>query len=773
MKMKIIRLDKGHRALLFVLLTFLLICILMGTACFRYYIQLQKTIENESGGYLQEISKLLGDNASRIISDNFSILGTTSMVLKDSGADSFEQLQSVSLSQQEYWKYDHLYLVDAKGIAYDSAGHSITLGSETFLRDVIINDKPAMSSSVVVGGKDSVIFAIPVSGGLTLDGIEICAAAASYDLSSFDQILSMTAFGGEAYAHIIQQDGSVVIRSSSPNAEQTGYNILNLFSTVEMGGESDIETLKADIAAGQSGMISYTVDGERKYMAYTPLDSQNWSLLTFVPVSVVSAQSELLLRITLLLCGFITLAFGTLLLFLVISFYRNKRSLETVAYVDTITGGNTIQKFYEEAKDFLAKPMGNVPYCMIYFNIEKFKVLNEQFGKRTCDELLCAIHHSITDNLAADECIGRQFADNFCILARYESEAVLVKRFGDWRNACIQYITNKGSMWMPQNAEFGVFIIDNTDIPIAHMIDRAKLSLTEAACVLSDKMHYAIYDEQVRRTLLREKELEDRMEDALATREFEVYLQPKYCTRTERIGGAEALVRWKTPKEGMIYPDEFIPLFEKNGFVVQIDLFVFEEVCRLLERWSQAGQPCIKISVNCSRTHLKSPNFLDKYRRIVEKYKLPPNVLELELTESAVFEDVETLANVIREIHSMGFGCSMDDFGSGYSSLNLIREIPVDTLKLDKIFFHSSSTDFERTESVVGSIISMAKALHMCTIAEGVEERKQVDMLKKMSCDYIQGYYFAKPMPIRQFEKLLQDDTIESRGKDEQGGETG
>lgn len=748
---------KGRRTLIVALLAFLLICLLVGVACFQYYAHLQKTVKEESSGYLQEISKLLGDNASRIISDNFSVLGTTAMVLKNSGADSFEEIQFDSLNQQEYWKYDSVFLVDAKGIAYDSNGNSTALGNETFLRDVIVNDKPAMSSSVVVNGKDCVIFAIPMQG-LTIGGTEICAIAASYDLSTFDQILSMTAFDGEAYAHIIQRDGSVVIRSSSENAEQTGYNILNLFSTVEMNGGSSFEMLKKDIIAGKSGMVTYTIDDTRKYMAYTPLASQEWYLLTFVPVSVVNAKSELLLRITLLLCGLITLSFGILLAFLAVSFYRHKRSLEQIAYVDPITGGNTIQKFYEDAKILLEKPIGGVPYCMVFMNIDKFKVLNEQFGKKKCDELLCAIDHGITIDLAEDECMGRQFADNFCILARYEDEAMLTERFIRWKNASVQFIADRESVWMSQKVEFGVFIIDNMDIPLPHMIDRAKLSLTENIRPLGSSMRFAIYNENVRRTLIREKQLEDKMEDALAAHEFEVYLQPKYHTKTEHIGGAEALVRWMSADEGMIYPDEFIPLFEKNGFVVQIDLFVFEEVCRLQERWAREGKPPIKISVNCSRTHLKSPDFLDKYRCIVEKYELPPNVLELELTESAVFEDVKTLTNVIREIHSLGFGCSMDDFGSGYSSLNLIREIPVDTLKLDKIFFHDVSTDPERTESVVGSIIAMADALHMCTIAEGVEDRKQVDMLKDLNCDYIQGYYFAKPMPISQFEDLLLED---------------
>ncbi|MEG2928914.1 MAG: EAL domain-containing protein [Oscillospiraceae bacterium] len=730
-----------------------IICAMVGTACFQYYSQLQKTVRKEGGEYLQEISKLLASDANRIINDNFSMLGTIDMVLRDSNISTFAQLKKLSLSQQEYWQYDRIYLVDKKGIAHDSSGHSIMLGNETFLQDVILHSQPSMSSTVVVDGKDSVIFARPIQP-LTLDGTEICAVATSYNLSTFDQILSMTAFGGKAYAHIIKPDGSVVIRSSSQNAEQSGYNILNSIAQGEPKNKTSMAKLKADVGNGHGGICEYSFNGVRKYMAYTPLVSREWVLLTIVPVSVVSEKSEFLLGITVLLCGAITLTFGVLLAFLVASFYRNRRSLENIAFVDPVTGGNTIQKFYEDVATQQEKWAGKKPYCIVYMNIEKFKLLNEQFGKKSCDELLRAINHSISEDLEGDECVGRQFADNFCLLLRYEDTEKLAERFNLWKNECALYLEKREQVWIPHTCEFGIFVIDNGDIPLAQMIDRAKLSLSETVCTLNNKIRYAIYDETVRSTLVREKQLEDKMEAALTAGEFEVYFQPKYNTQTEQVGGAEALVRWQDPSEGMIYPDEFIPLFEKNGFVAQIDLFVFEKVCQTLECWAKAGLPLVRISVNCSRVHLKMPNFLEDYRLIVEKYDIPLNMLEIELTESAVFEDSKALSNVIREIHSMGFGCSMDDFGSGYSSLNLIREIPVDTLKLDKIFFKNETANVDRTKSVVGSIISMAKALHMCTVAEGVEKRSHVDMLKTMKCDYVQGYYFAKPMPIAEFEKL-------------------
>ncbi|MEG2513626.1 MAG: diguanylate cyclase, partial [Acetivibrio sp.] len=438
---------KERHSFLFILLAFILISLLMGIACFRYYSQLQKTVKEESSGYLQEISKLLGDNTSRIINDNFSMLGTISMVLKDSGANQFEQLQMVSLNHQDYWEYEHLYLVDAKGMAYDSLGHSIALGNESFLCDVIVGGSPSMSSTVVIDGKDSVIFAIPINK-LTLDGVSICAIAASYDLSTFDQILSMTAFNEEAYAHIVNRDGSVVIRSSSKNADQSGYNIINSLSEAKMGKDSNFETLKEDIAAGRSGMVTYTLNGVRKYMAYAPLASEEWRLLTFVPVAVVNAKSEILLHITLILCSFIMLLFFTLLAFLAGSFYKHKRSLEKIAYVDPVTGGNTIQKFYEETKKKL-ESSDDTPYAMIYMNIEKFKLLNEHFGKKACDELLCAIHRGITSDLKDNECIGRQYADNFCILVQWESEEALTRRFHLWKDESTRFFQMQNSVWIP------------------------------------------------------------------------------------------------------------------------------------------------------------------------------------------------------------------------------------------------------------------------------------------------------------------------------------
>ncbi|EFS27535.2 hypothetical protein FUAG_03050 [Fusobacterium ulcerans ATCC 49185] len=259
---------------------------------------------------------------------------------------------------------------------------------------------------------------------------------------------------------------------------------------------------------------------------------------------------------------------------------------------------------------------------------------------------------------------------------------------------------------------------------------------------------------------LKEKNIEDNMEHALENNEFIVYFQPKVELKTNKIAGAEALVRWQDPKKGLIPPDEFIPIFEKNGFITKLDIYVFEEVCKTIRKWLNEGINPIPVSVNLSRMHLQNPNFLKKYKEIQEKYEVPADLLEIELTETLVFENFEQLKKVIDDIHQMGFSCSIDDFGSGYSSLNLLKEIPVDILKLDRIFF--SKKNDKRGNSVIESIISLAKKLNMTTISEGVETISQVEFLRKADCDLVQGYVYSKPLAKDDFEiTFLKNENIQ------------
>lgn len=741
---------KKYKSYLMVSAAFFLIFVVLAVISFQYYKMLQNTVENESYGYIQEIAKQVTVNINRNINDNFAVLYSISRFLKSTGVKTYKELQPEVLAQQSLWNYKEILLIDSEGNAYDAYGQIVLLGNESYLNEAIVNRKRSMSPTGMIKGSECMVFAIPLND-IYISGVKMSALAATYDLASFDNILSLNSFSSMGYAYIIQKNGSVVVRSSSPYAPQTGYNILS--SLVSDNAEDvNLTSVKTDISNGNSGVVRCYHNGVLMYTVYIPIEKSDWYLLGFVPVEVVNAKSELLMKITLLLCAVIALLFSALIAYLMISHSRHKQRLEQIAYVDPITNGHTMGRFYELAAVLLDRK-SRPDYFLIYVNVEKFKLLNEEFGRRACDNLLICLHDSIDSDLTEQDCIGRLFADNFCVLLTFSSEEKLFKRFEKWYETAIRLQEKLDSISMFPIVEFGVYIIGNDSLPFTHMIDRAKLALRETSSETRGKVRYAVYDDAIRRHLFREKHLENMMENSLKNQEFRVYLQPKYLVDSEVIGGAEALVRWES-QDGIIYPDEFIKLFERNGFIVQLDLWVFDEVCRMIRAWLDSGFTPVKVSVNCSRVQLKNPRFLERYTEICYRHKVDPKHLEIELTENLVFEDVAQLSKIIDSIHSAGFGCSMDDFGSGYSSLNLIKDIPVDTIKLDKIFFRYGSKDLERTESVVQSIINMSKALKMSTVAEGVEERCQVDMLKRLGCDYIQGFYFAKPMPVNEFEQL-------------------
>jgi len=301
----------------------------------------------------------------------------------------------------------------------------------------------------------------------------------------------------------------------------------------------------------------------------------------------------------------------------------------------------------------------------------------------------------------------------------------------------------------------GISQIDNADEDLFIYIDRCEVALNCCAKTIGRTrfLRSAFFNECDRTKLIEEKKIENKMAKALESGQFSVYLQPKFDIDSNRVAGAEALVRWQDPERGMIMPNDFISLFEKNGFILKLDLFVFEKVCKIIRSWIDAGAAPVPISVNLSRTYLDSLLFLDNLEKIRKQYNVPSEYIELELTESIVYENMGLLLTIINKIHSLGYTCSIDDFGSGYSSLNLLRNVPVDTLKLDRGFFLESEESPERGNAVITSVIDLARKLNMKTVSEGVESVVQVNFLKNAQCDLVQGYVFSKPVPIPEFEK--------------------
>ena len=308
---------------------------------------------------------------------------------------------------------------------------------------------------------------------------------------------------------------------------------------------------------------------------------------------------------------------------------------------------------------------------------------------------------------------------------------------------------------------FGIYEMKAKDqTPVGVMMDRAKLA--SKACKENELEHYAVYTESMGEKIYKEQSIKNNMADALKKEQFVLYLQPKYELLNNQLKGAEVLVRWQHPEKGIISPGDFIPVFEKNGFIMKLDYYVWEHACQLLRRWLDEGKKPYPISVNISRVSLYNPHLVEDITGLVKKYAIPPRLLELELTETAYTSNPMQIQEAMSKLQSNGFYILMDDFGSGYSSLNVLKDIVVDVLKLDMKFMSHCKVE-GRSENIIASIIRMAKWLHMPVTAEGVETKEQADFLKSIGCEYVQGFYFAKPMPIEEYEKLAFSEHTQSQ----------
>lgn len=411
---------------------------------------------------------------------------------------------------------------------------------------------------------------------------------------------------------------------------------------------------------------------------------------------------------------------------------------------DALTGLLNQESFYQKA-DQVLKQYPERTYAVIMMDIDKFKIINDVYGMEGGNKALSNIGKVLTGMLSPKELCARMYADVFFILAEYQTNGDILR--------LIQKITvtlGKLGYEPALHPSFGICKTDhdNSAVSLCEMAGFAHKSIKSSIF-----NHWMFYNDAIRLNILAEKQMETEMEAALKNRQFHVYLQPKHSLDTGEVVGAEALVRWIHPVKGLIPPGQFIPLFEKNGFILKLEPYLWEEVCKNLKKWKDEGKKLVPISVNVSRLHLYNPGLQDIICGLADQYGIPRSFLELELTESMFFEDMSNLSRVLNQLKVEGFTLDMDDFGSGYSSLNMLKNIPIDVLKIDREFFNETvATDKGKT--VIKYTVAMAHELSMSVVAEGVETEVQAKFLLDVGCHVAQGFYFSKPMPTEEFERV-------------------
>jgi EAL domain-containing protein (putative c-di-GMP-specific phosphodiesterase class I)/GGDEF domain-containing protein len=421
--------------------------------------------------------------------------------------------------------------------------------------------------------------------------------------------------------------------------------------------------------------------------------------------------------------------------------------LVELSYQDKLTGLLNVEGFDKHAKDLLRAHTAP-DYYMVSINVNDFRHYNVLYGSERGDALLVNVSNHLQFCCGKDELCGRLTADHFMCLVRGSSAEDVVSRLDVDKAQQWQGITSRTYLF-----RHGVYKITDYNMNIRTMRECATYAANSIP--KSSRFNYGIFDKQLQSKFVMENSILNSFEEALREEAFKVYVQPKVDLKTNVVTSCEALVRWQSPDKEILLPGEFINLFETNGLITALDFYMAEQVCKWLRNRLDKGLKIIPVAVNFSRMHLLDNDFIRHLVQILNRYQIEPKWFEVELTESAFFENEEAVIKMMQALHQAGFTIAMDDFGSGFSSLNFLKNIPIDVLKIDKLFFDNFMTDI-RGRLVLEDILSIAKHLRLKTVAEGVEAPEEVEFLRHHGCDFVQGYYFYKPLALDKMDELFQ-----------------
>ncbi|MDY0287593.1 MAG: EAL domain-containing protein [Sphaerochaeta sp.] len=724
------KIGRLHNKRIFIINLLLVGIVVFSFAVFAYFFfnrQVNLLLKQQGSFYLQEVATKSAERLKAKLEGDLAMLKGIALTL-----GGLEELD------HEYWldelTHDEL-LGDMQGFgfilpdgkAYAKQFSGLDVSERSYFRSAMQGN--SVISDVFIDkvySKPVLFYVEPIFQ----KGVVVAAVVFGIMTEEFEKYLLMPAFAGEGTIHLVSTTGSIILKLGRASIPK----------------RLSLASLQEDFAAGRSGIIRLEGDNPRT-LAYAPVGVKGWSLLLEVPNSFLlktRKQTALYALVMTLLFGLLMLIFPYNALF---RRRRHETALLKVAYIDPLTGIANRSLFVELAERLLEKEGPN--YACIVLNIRRFKLINDLFGYTYGDALLKEIASMLPAFCRGKELYGRRGGDRFLLLLEQEGAEDRARTILAAMNQII----------LPDTARFkleivgGVFFL-HKPLPMNICIDRASLAIDQLAHDHSKS--YLVYDETIREQLLDESELIRDFPEALHSGQFYALLQPKFNMKTGEVVGSEALVRWNHPTKGFLSPLQFIPVFEENNLITQLDMFVLKEVCTKLRQWQDEGLEPLPVSVNQSRAHLDNPFYIPELLQVVGQFGLEPSLLEFEMTESIFLENLDHLKVVVASLRNEGFKVSIDDFGSGYSSLSILKNITVDYLKLDREFLMEAEDD-GRSQKVIRSVIQMAHDLGILIVAEGVETKAQADMLVGMDCLIAQGYYYERPITMDAFEKLLKN----------------
>lgn len=587
-------------------------------------------------------------------------------------------------------------------------------------------------------------YAVPVFR----EGKTVGVLCASSSLSVFADILDGgSTLNGSGYVQLVGQEGNYLIRSKRSVVREERETIYS----GDYLSEEEKEKTQQNMENGSSGFSAFAADGEQYRLYMEPVGVNGWYLFCVNTAREINGSVYRLLLVTKIILYTLLILTAFLLFYGFSALKKSMRRLVRIAYYDACTGAYNHVRFMQKANGAL---QASRRYTAIEMNIRQIKYINEIFGRVLGDSLLLRVSEVLEKHLADGEYFGRDFADRFLILMKGTDKETVRRRMSGIMEEIGEFAEQQHldyRICLYCGAAFGDKAADLSKLTpaetlfnhTAFALDNAREGHQNTICFYDAKLH----GEELLRNYV-----ETHMQQALVGREFQMYLQPKQDLRTKEISGAEALVRWQRKDGRVIYPNQFIPLFERNGFCVRLDMYMLECAFAQIRAWMNAGIEPIPISVNQSKLLFYEADYLDNLDKLIAKYRIPPRLITLEILEGLALENVEELNRKLALLKEKGFRVSMDDFGSGYSSFHTIGKLQIDELKLDKAFLEEFSRgDKRRQRIIMEQIVELAKRLHISTVAEGVETPENEELICALGCDYGQGYLYSRPVSAREF----------------------
>ena len=714
------------------------------------------------------------EKVQKDISAKYAFICNTADTLSNSGK-TFEELSVVNnlKNYAESSGFACVMLVNTDGSAYSSSDKTLNVSDREYFQKAI-EGKPNISGRVKSSLSAISTYIISYTAPVYSEGqvIAVLCGITPADMNISDY----TDYAVNPYSGMYILDGAGKLVMSSPAAEGSSFYEAIKDSKYADGTDSSYQPLENELTAasneetadseaveppaGNTDFYAGDITNSRGFLGWLTnhettsniyfkkqLAQNDWTLFYVRSVNLSDSAVSFIIvsRVMLFIIVIIFLVSMIIMLWLQ---WKNAKKITDLAYKDETTGRANWQKFTISCGRFLNKKgWWTSNYAALHIDINRFTLYNDYYGHKAGDKFLQYFAEKVDLMCSAKEICARRSSDKFVVLWSYSDMEHLQERINE-----LFAIIKDGPNGENMSLTVGVYLLSEQDKDIVHAMDMAKMAGQSVG--ESKKNTTVFFDEKVRAAMTEEHELERLMHTALENDEFKLYLQPKHGVQSGALEGAEALVRWISPEKGFISPGKFIPLFEKNGFVAQVDNYILKQLCKFQKQRLASKKKVVPISVNVSRVQLSNPNLAEEICAIVDKYKVPHKYIDLELTESACFDDMDVLISTMSSLREMGFAVSMDDFGSGYSSLNLLKELPFDTLKIDGEFFRNVS-DLNRANIVVRNIIDLAKSLDMKVVAEGIETEEQVKFLRTTECDLIQGYYYSKPISADDFSKYM------------------